>query len=193
MPRKIGCARAWVLALLLLLGCGAADRDRGSEPVRGTTFSDESLNGTYTLSATISPYVKFARGPQIITGEVTFDNRGNVSGTVAYFGEPADLNGIYQVNPDGTGRMSYRTVARSDGATAKTELNFRIRTADEIEVESQRAHANARDWASQQNVIESGEGGVVGETKRKVSGDRKDRARVKDQKNAPSGQSLRNS
>jgi hypothetical protein len=72
----------------------------------GTEFTDASIKGTYTVSASLKPYVKFG-GPQVGSGELRYDGRGNVSRHVVNFGVPADLQGTYHVNPDGTGTSSY--------------------------------------------------------------------------------------
>src|SRR5258708_30484318 len=101
-----------------------------------TVYSDASLSGTYILTATLKPYVKFG-GPQVGSGELRYDGQGNVSGHVVNFGVPADLKGTYHANPDGTGTSAYMTPAES--GIENVETRFRIVTARKIEFDTKAA------------------------------------------------------
>src|SRR5258708_7098267 len=59
-----------LLLLAFLAGCASATH-------RAATYSNASVAGKYRITSTVKPYVKFAGGPKIGTGEVRFDGRGN--------------------------------------------------------------------------------------------------------------------
>ncbi len=127
-------------------------------------FTDASISGTYTMTATLKPYVKFG-GPQIGSGELHYDGQGNVSGRVVNFGVPADLKGTYHVNPDGTGTSSYTTTAES-GAMTTGETKFRIVNTQEIEFESK--DSLNRDWSSAATLTQTKDNGVFGTLRKKA-------------------------
>jgi hypothetical protein len=125
-------------------------------------FSDASLRGTWLMSATLKPYVKFG-GPQVSSGKLRFDGYGNVSGKIVNFGVPADLKGTYHMDSDGTGTIDYATAAPSN-VVNKGQTRFRIVSADELEFQSK--DSPNRDWASAATVIESKDNGVIGTLRR---------------------------
>ncbi len=146
--------------------CGPAAEPATSPSMSASSsavYSDASLSGTYILTATLKPYVKFG-GPQVGSGELRYDGQGNVSGHVVNFGVLADLKGTYHVNPDGIGTSAYTTTAES--GTANGETRFRIVNAKEIEFESK--DSPNRDWASAATVTQTKDNGVVGTLRKKV-------------------------
>lgn len=165
-PNRLRCGALLLAATIGLWSCaGSGQTERNEGASSGSReFSDASIDGTYTVSASLKPYVKFG-GPQVGSGELRYDGQGNVSGHVVTFGVPADLKGTYHVNPDGTGTSSYTTTTESGVATS-SETKFRILNADEIEFES-KGSAN-RDWASAATVTQSQDNGVFGTLRKKT-------------------------
>jgi hypothetical protein len=154
-----------LVATISLWSCASSgQREQNEGAFSGSgEFSDASIDGTYTVNASLKPYVKFG-GPQVGSGELRYDGQGNVSGHVIYFGVTSDLKGTYHVNSDGTGTSSYTTTTES-GITTSGETKFRIVNADEVEFESK--GSENRDWASAATVTQSRDNGVFGTLRRK--------------------------
>src|SRR5712692_8075744 len=85
---------------------------------RAPTYSNASVAGKYRITSTVKPYVKFAGGPKIGTGEVTFDGRGNLSGQQIFEDQRGTIRGTYEIEPDGTGTMSLITTLE-DGTSSE--------------------------------------------------------------------------
>ena len=136
----------------------------GNAALAHSEFTDASIKGTYSVSGSLKPYVKFG-GPPVVSGELNYDGRGNVVGHVVNFGVPADLIGTYQVKPDGTGTSTYTTTTQT-GASAKGAMKFRIVNEGEIEFESE--GSPNKDWASAATLSQSEDNGVFGTMHRKA-------------------------
>jgi hypothetical protein len=156
-----------VIVLLVIFLCSCAPtsqmlQDEATKSHSAEGFSDSSLRGTWLMTATLKPYVKFG-GPQVGSGKLRFDGHGNVSGQVVNFGVPADLMGTYHVDSDGSGTIDYTTAAPSN-VVNNGQTRFRIVSADELDFQSK--DSPNRDWASAAKVMESKDNGVVGTLRR---------------------------
>src|SRR5229473_8633322 len=118
-----------LLLLAFLAGCASATH-------RAATYSDASVTGKYRITSTVKPYVKFAGGPKIGTGEVTFDGRGNLSGRETFEGQQGTIRGTYEIAPDGTGTASIFT-ALEDGTSSESALALQIQNYTRIKFVSQ--------------------------------------------------------
>src|SRR5260370_17045611 len=94
--------RGVFLLLACLLGCASATH-------RAPTYSSASVVGKYRITSTVKPYVKFAGGPKIGSGEVTFDGRGKLSGLETFQGQQGTIPGTYEIEPDVTPTASIIT------------------------------------------------------------------------------------
>lgn len=125
-------------------------------------LSNANVNGTYVMTATLKPYVKFG-GPQVASGKLKFDGQGNVSGHVTSFGVPADLKGTYEVDSDGAGTIQYTATTQS-GQVTNGQTRLRVISPNEIEFEPI-ASAN-RDWESAATTTRSGNNPMQGKLRK---------------------------
>ena len=142
-----------VLGALAIAGCASGAH-------REAAYSDASVIGTYRLTSTIKPYVKFAGGPKIGEGEVSFDGRGNLSGRQVFLGQNGTIRGTYQIEPDGTGTASMIT-ALEDGNTSESALALQIQNDKQIKFVSDGLERHG-DWVSVQSLIAHGQPGLQG-------------------------------
>jgi len=77
---------------------------------------------------------------------------------VTSFGVPAELNGTYEANPDGTGTIEYSATGES-GAVSRGQARFRIANADELEFQPR--SSATRDWESAATVTPSESDGLA--------------------------------
>ncbi len=141
---------AFVL-LACLVGCATH---------RAPTYSNASVAGKYRITSTVKPYVKFAGGPKIGSGEVTFDGRGNLSGRETFEGQQGTIRGTYEIAPDGTGTASIFT-ALEDGTSSESALALQIQNYTRIKFVSQGLPQHG-DWVSVQSLIAHGQAGLQG-------------------------------
>lgn len=127
---------------------------------RDVDYSNASVAGKYRLTSTIKPYVQFAGGPKIGTGEVTLDGRGNLSGRQIFQGQQGTIRGTYEIEPDGTGTASMIT-ALEDGSSFGSELSLQIQNDKQIKFVSQGLPQHG-DWVSVQSLIAHGQAGLQG-------------------------------
>jgi hypothetical protein len=139
----------------VLLACLA-----GCATHRAPNYSNASVAGKYRITSTVKPYVKFAGGPKIGTGEVMFDGRGNLSGRQIFEGQPGTIRGTYEIEPDGTGTASM-TTALEDGSSSESALALQIQNDKQIKFVSQGLPQHT-DWVSVQSLIAHGQGGLQG-------------------------------
>ena len=139
----------------VLLACLA-----GCATHRAPTYSNESVAGKYRITSTVKPYVKFAGGPKIGAGEVTFDGRGNLSGRQIFEGQRGTISGTYEIEPDGTGTASMIT-ALEDGTSSESALALQIQNDTQIKFVSQGLPQHS-DWVSVQSLIAHGQAGLQG-------------------------------
>ncbi len=139
----------------VLLACLA-----GCATHRAPTYSNASVVGKYRITSTVKPYVKFAGGPKIGTGEVTFDGRGNLSGRQTFEGQQGTIRGTYEIEPDGTGAASITTTLE-DGSSAGSALALQIQNDNQIKFVSQGLPQHG-DWVSVQSLIAHGQAGLQG-------------------------------
>ncbi len=142
-----------LLLLAFLAGCASATH-------RAATYSDASVTGKYRITSTVKPYVKFAGGPKIGTGEVTFDGRGNLSGQQIFEDQRGTIRGTYEIEPDGTGTMSLITTLE-DGTSSESALALQIQNENQIKFVSQGLPQHG-DWVSVQSLIAHGQAGLQG-------------------------------
>ena len=88
------------------------------------------------MTSTVKPYVKFAGGPKIGEGEIAFDGRGNFAGRQVFLGQPGTIEGIYQIEPDGTGTASMTTVLE-DGTASQSAFALQIQNDKQIKFVSE--------------------------------------------------------
>jgi hypothetical protein len=141
---------AFVL-LVCLAGCATH---------RAPSYSNASVAGKYRITSTVKPYVKFAGGPKIGSGEVTFDGRGNLSGRETFEGQPGTIGGTYEIEPDGSGTASMITTLE-DGTSSETALALQIQNETQIKFVSQGLPQHS-DWVSVQSLIAHGQAGLQG-------------------------------
>jgi len=139
----------------VLLACLA-----GCATHRAPTYSNASIAGKYRITSTVKPYVKFAGGPKIGTGEVTFDGRGNLSGRETFEGQRGTIRGTYEIEPDGTGTASMITTLE-DGTSSESALVLQIQNETQIKFVS-RGLPQHGDWVSVQSLIAHGQAGLQG-------------------------------
>jgi hypothetical protein len=139
----------------VLLACLA-----GCATHRAPSYSNASVAGKYRITSTVKPYVKFAGGPKIGTGEVTFDGRGNLSGRQIFEGQQGTIRGTYEIEPDGTGTASMIT-ALEDGSSSESALALQIQNDNQIKFVSQGLPQHG-DWVSVQSLIAHGQAGLQG-------------------------------
>ncbi len=139
----------------VLLACFA-----GCVTHRAPTYSSASVAGKYRITSTVKPYVKFAGGPKIGTGEVTFDGRGNLSGQETFEGQQGTIRGTYEIEPDGTGTASMTTTLE-DGNPSESALALQIQNDNQIKFVSQGLPQHG-DWVSVQSLIAHGQEGLQG-------------------------------
>ena len=139
----------------VLLACLA-----GCATHRAPSYSDASVAGKYRITSTIKPYVKFAGGPEIGTGEITFDGRGNLSGRETFEGQRGTIRGTYEIEPDGTGTASMITILE-DGSSSESALALQIQNETQIKFVSQGLPQHG-DWVSVQSLIAHGQAGLQG-------------------------------
>src|SRR5216683_587735 len=78
---RIRIAIVCLAAFVGAWGCARAGETATSPTAPAASslpYSDASINGTYTMTAMLKPYVKFG-GPQIASGELHYDGLGAVS------------------------------------------------------------------------------------------------------------------
>jgi hypothetical protein len=121
-----------VLTVSSPLACGSCATAIQSRP----EYSAASIKGTYQISATAKPYVKFAGGPRLGSGTVYFDGRGNLQGTQTWFGNEQSMSGTYIVNPDGQGRATIIATDSSGAVSPKSEIDFQLVNPSKIQFES---------------------------------------------------------
>lgn len=141
---------AFVL-LVCLAGCATH---------RAPAYSNASVAGKYRITSTVKPYVKFAGGPKIGSGEVTFDGRGNLSGRETFEGQQGTIRGTYEIELDGTGTASMIT-ALEDGTSSETALALQIQNDHQIKFVSEGLPQHS-DWVSVQSLIAHGQAGLQG-------------------------------
>ena len=139
------------VVLVCLAGCATH---------RAPTYSNASVNGKYRITSTVKPYVKFAGGPKIGTGEVTFDGRGNLSGRETFEGQRGTIRGTYEIEPDGTGTASMITTLE-DGTSSESALALQIQNDHQIKFVSEGLPQHS-DWVSVQSLIAHGQAGLQG-------------------------------
>ena len=127
---------------------------------RAPTYSAASVAGKYRITSTVKPYVKFAGGPKIGTGEITFDGRGNLSGREIFEGQPGTIRGTYEIEPDGTGTASMTTTLE-DGGSSESALALQIQNNNQVKFVSQGLPQHG-DWVSVQSLIAHGQAGLQG-------------------------------
>ena|SRR6266478_6081126 len=143
------------LGAFALLACLA-----GCATHRAPAYSNESVSGKYRITSTVKPYVKFAGGPKVGTGEVTFDGRGNLSGRETFEGQKGTIHGTYEIESDGTGTASM-TAALEDGTSSQSVLALQIQNETQIKFVSQGLPQHG-DWVSVQSLIAHGQAGLQG-------------------------------
>jgi hypothetical protein len=143
---------AFVL-LACLFGCASATH-------RAPSYSNASVAGKYRITSTVKPCVKFAGGPKIGSGEVTFDGRGNLSGRETFEGRQGTIRGTYEIEPDGTGTASMITTLE-DGTSSETALALQIQNDHQIKFVSEGLPQHS-DWVSVQSLIAHGQAGLQG-------------------------------
>jgi hypothetical protein len=139
----------------VLLACLA-----GCATHRAPTYSNASIAGKYRITSTVKPYVKFAGGPKIGSGEVTFDGRGNLSGRETFEGQRGTIRGTYEIEPDGTGTASMITTLE-DGSSSESALALQIQNETQIKFVSEGLPQHG-DWVSVQSLIAHGQAGLQG-------------------------------
>jgi hypothetical protein len=139
----------------VLLACLA-----GCATHRAPTYSNASIAGKYRITSTVKPYVKFAGGPKIGSGEVTFDGRGNLSGRETFEGQRGTIRGTYEIEPDGTGTASMITTLE-DGSSSESALALQIQNETQIKFVSEGLPQHG-DWVSVQSLIAHGQVGLQG-------------------------------
>jgi hypothetical protein len=139
----------------VLLACLA-----GCATHRAPTYSNASIAGKYRITSTVKPYVKFAGGPKIGSGEVTFDGRGNLSGRQTFEGQRGTIRGTYEIEPDGTGTASMITTLE-DGSSSESALALQIQNETQIKFVSEGLPQHG-DWVSVQSLIAHGQAGLQG-------------------------------
>ncbi len=118
------------------------------------------MAGKYRITSTIKPYVKFAGGPKIGSGEVVFDGRGNLSGRQIFQGQQGTIRGTYEIEPDGAGSASLITTL-VDGTSSESALSLQIQNDKQIKFVSQGLPQHG-DWVSVQSLIAQGQAGLQG-------------------------------
>jgi hypothetical protein len=141
---------AFVL-LVCLAGCATH---------RAHSYSNASVVGKYRITSTVKPYVKFAGGPKIGSGELTFDGRGNLSGRETFESQQRTIRGTYEIEPDGTGTASLIT-ALEDGSSSESALALQIQNDHQIKFVSEGLPQHS-DWVSVQSLIAHGQAGLQG-------------------------------
>ena len=139
----------------VLLACLA-----GCATHHAPSYTNASVAGEYRITSTVKPYVKFAGGPKIGTGEVTFDGHGNLSGRQIFEGQQGTIRGTYEIEPDGTGTASM-TIALEDGSSSESALALQIQNENQIKFVSQGLPQRG-DWVSVQSLIAHGQAGLQG-------------------------------
>jgi hypothetical protein len=122
----------FVLAVCAPLACGIGMRAAQSRP----QYSAASIKGTYEITATAKPYVKFAGGPRLGSGTIDFDGRGSFDGTQTWYGNEQSIRGTYRVNPDGAGSATVSATNSSGVALPPSEIEFQIVNPSKIQFES---------------------------------------------------------
>ena len=127
---------------------------------RAPTYFNASVAGKYRITSTVKPYVKFAGGPKISSGEIRFDGRGNLSGRETFEGQQGTIRGTYAIEPDGTGTASIIS-ALEDGTSSESALALQIQNDTQIKFVSQGLPQHG-DWVSVQSLIAHGQAGLQG-------------------------------
>ena len=128
---------------------------------RAPTYSNASIAGKYRITSTVKPYAKFAGGPKIGSGELTFDGRGNLSGRETFEGQQGTIRGTYEIETDGTGTASMITTLE-DGTSSETALALQIQNDRQIKFVSEGLPQHS-DWVSVQSLIAHGQAGLQGD------------------------------
>ena len=118
MNRKGSFVVATMTMLQFVIGCAT------TRP-RRTDFSVASLRGAYELRSTTKPYVKFAGGPNVGSGRIIFDGKGQLVGTETWYGEPQTVRGTYVVEPSGQGSATV-TTTDSNGSITPGIIDFQV-------------------------------------------------------------------
>jgi hypothetical protein len=136
---KTADRRSIVMLCLLFASCVTPVRQQPA-------WSNASLIGTYDVATTIKPYVKFAGGPRLGKGRISFDGHGSFSGEQTYEGEHDQLSGKYLIQPDGRG-IAYVTSIAQDGSVARSEYALKIENENKVLSVSYGLDATG-DWVS---------------------------------------------
>lgn len=116
-------------------------------------YSNASLTGTYDVATTTKQYVKFAGGPHLGTGRLTFDGKGSFSGEQSFEGEHDHLSGTYQIQPDGRG-IAYLTSTTPNGSIARSEYTLKIENENKVLSVSYGLPATS-DWVSSNYLVQN--------------------------------------
>jgi hypothetical protein len=125
-------------------------------------FTNSNLHGTYKLVETIKPYVKFAGGPQIVTGYIYFDGNGQLWGQQKSWDESVTqrVRGTYQVKRDGTG-SSQVAVAPNGANPLGSRFIFQIDGSNNLRFVSEGLQLNS-DWISSNSLQANGQAAYSG-------------------------------
>ncbi len=121
------------LAALAPLACAVRATAIRSRP----EYSAASIKGTYEITATAKPYVKFAGGPRLGSGTVYFDGRVNLEGSQTWYGNEQSIRGTYVVNRDGQGTATISATDSSGRVSPPSEIEFQIENSSRIQFELQ--------------------------------------------------------
>jgi hypothetical protein len=155
VPRNRYSELTSLLVIFLLSAGSVALTSISCVGVQQPVWSNASLRGSFGVATTLKPYVKFAGGPHLGIGRLTFDGVGSFSGKQTYEGERDKLSGTYQIEPDGTG-VAHLTSIAPDGTVTQSDYTLKIENRDKLIAVPYGLPVTA-DWVSSDYLIQNGQ------------------------------------